>query len=1551
MHKSHQSYLGSDRYCLLAQPHFYENLTKLKRCEGIGKTLVVGMHSEIYLLQSDLLPRRERYVRAKEVRGTALHHPTLPSFVPSMFEELVIMNGHRFPTFCLLFDKTNNRVITGSDDYLVKIWSADSGYLLFTLRGHAAVVTYMDLSPDNTMLATASNDGIVRVWDLKTSAPIAVLPTGTQSRARKHITTVSFSPSPVPHNRYLIATSLDGHTWVWRYDRLTKKFQAKPTMLDCKTVGFGSSELKCATWNSTGSQFAVAGLDLFIRVFSTIHGCQDVNKVRKRRKSQDSKNKISGTDSVLTNMADGSTSAAQTADPSQKTQDWGDPVLIAQLEGHRGVVTSLSYSRSGNRLLSGSVDGFLRIWKYDQESKMWASTAIDLRDEHVQAEATTTAARSMIPSPTTAAVSSNPFTEPENNTDSDMNASSSQPQGAEPTMAISTSSTDATSAITTTTTETASATASTATGTATATAETTATAGTPATTETPRPGRSTAEDSRIIPTMAIWSLDDSTVILTTSLGEVKIFDSVTGQWIHTLREHVRGSSIYVVDVHPHDKRILMTAGYDGQIILWDIEKGIKIKSWLYPEYEFLDGRFSPDGMSFAVTDQEGKCILFGAGKNPNNYQDARTFVEQTFWSDYAPVRYDADHNVVDDATQIAPHLMERTPILDNNGRDYAKQRGPQYGLDLPATLPQGVLEKEEALKLEILEKELENLSDQTLAVLQPTDKRKLYKRRREFILEDEDDEDDDPMTVEVPIVPLPNDSSGEEYAGGAVSASSSSDTEEDESDLAPEDNGGSPKPFVVNDDDDDEDYYGAALRRTRASSSGGTPRKSRVSTSERKRRTGGRARKRMRIHSDDEDDDDLLAELGYSDDESDTYSARSRTPTRKGKKAIDSLPSGSKSQRSARPKSFANDDYPSDEALELENSEPEAEEDDEGVFSGSSAGGSFSGTSKNQGLASSSSSSTQPHSANQKKKQWRGNGRKKGKAVIRDEGALEIQRWLPSDWIKMNEPRKTPYHPQIGDNVAYFRQGHSYYLNETPLRSKLNMKAVPYIRDPALPWVTFGRVSRITYNVGPPTWCTITLEEQILSSAWGYPPNPQFTPSRRRFEIEFHDLGDVPDFIVLYSVFQEGANAQYQAGEQIWASFEGSSYSGTISNQVVEDPEFEDSLWMAFEVSWPAGNEITNLSPWEMQRDENEDLVEREVIPKEENERIDRVIRHLIEMEEFQIFKGSVDFEAYPDYCKTVAYPICLDSIQERLYNGYYRRSRAVQYDIELLEENALTYNDPRSDIALFAKQLSRVYKTAVANPHRPLPPQIRIRKTRRDEDDEDEFDGSGIDEQVDVDSEPELDLVDEDDGLEDDDDPNDFLDDESSNDEEPSRSRSKRRSSGRSNGRSSRVAKRSTVASVTNGSRRQKKNGKQASSNAGRSSRHKRKSNSDDDDFQDQDFLDAEDEDGVGDDDVELNVDQVDDDDDIDDRGYGQNGGRSKRAKRSGRRQNGDGGRTSRSRGRRARSSDDDFDDRIEMQDEDKEMVRHSQSSLSSPPPRIKRRRAKIADSDDDYA
>ena len=65
--------------------------------------------------------------------------------------------------------------IQGSDDCLVKIWGTDDGRLLATLRGHAAEISDMTVSYENTMIAAGSCDKTIRVWCLQPCAPLAVL--------------------------------------------------------------------------------------------------------------------------------------------------------------------------------------------------------------------------------------------------------------------------------------------------------------------------------------------------------------------------------------------------------------------------------------------------------------------------------------------------------------------------------------------------------------------------------------------------------------------------------------------------------------------------------------------------------------------------------------------------------------------------------------------------------------------------------------------------------------------------------------------------------------------------------------------------------------------------------------------------------------------------------------------------------------------------------------------------------------------------------------------------------------------------------------------------------------------------------------------------------------------------------------------------------------------------------------------------------------------------------------------------------------------------------
>ena len=75
---------------------------------------------------------------------------------------------------CCAVSPDSARIATGSYDYIsnsgpwARIWDALTGATLMTLKGHAGTVNGCAFSPDGTLLATASDDGTVKIWLLAT---------------------------------------------------------------------------------------------------------------------------------------------------------------------------------------------------------------------------------------------------------------------------------------------------------------------------------------------------------------------------------------------------------------------------------------------------------------------------------------------------------------------------------------------------------------------------------------------------------------------------------------------------------------------------------------------------------------------------------------------------------------------------------------------------------------------------------------------------------------------------------------------------------------------------------------------------------------------------------------------------------------------------------------------------------------------------------------------------------------------------------------------------------------------------------------------------------------------------------------------------------------------------------------------------------------------------------------------------------------------------------------------------------------------------------------
>ena len=56
------------------------------------------------------------------------------------------------------FSPDGSRIVTASWDGTAKVWDAESGAELLTLKGHAAQVTSASFSPDGSRIVTGSVD-------------------------------------------------------------------------------------------------------------------------------------------------------------------------------------------------------------------------------------------------------------------------------------------------------------------------------------------------------------------------------------------------------------------------------------------------------------------------------------------------------------------------------------------------------------------------------------------------------------------------------------------------------------------------------------------------------------------------------------------------------------------------------------------------------------------------------------------------------------------------------------------------------------------------------------------------------------------------------------------------------------------------------------------------------------------------------------------------------------------------------------------------------------------------------------------------------------------------------------------------------------------------------------------------------------------------------------------------------------------------------------------------------------------------------------------------
>ena len=116
--------------------------------------------------------------------------------------------------------------------------------------------------------------------------------------------------------------------------------------------------------------------------------------------------------------------------------------------------------------------------------------------------------------------------------------------------------------------------------------------------------------------MVCWDVSDEWVITSVSDSSLKVWNAKSGKLMRVLRAHK--DEVFVLESHPTDPRIVLSAGHDGQIIIWDVlnpEPIACFQNFIEGQGNgaIFDAKWSPDGTMLAATDMQGHLLMYGFG--------------------------------------------------------------------------------------------------------------------------------------------------------------------------------------------------------------------------------------------------------------------------------------------------------------------------------------------------------------------------------------------------------------------------------------------------------------------------------------------------------------------------------------------------------------------------------------------------------------------------------------------------------------------------------------------------------------------------------------------------------------------------------------------------------------------------------------------------------------------------------------------------------------------------------------------------------------------------
>jgi WD40 repeat protein len=233
------------------------------------------------------------------------------------------VGGDRFSVTAMACHPRDPILATAAYDKTIRLWNLRSGSPMALLQGHTAVIGDLEFSPDGRELLSASQDGTARIWSIPTK------------RLR---VTLYGHPNTVFHASY----SADGRKIVTGGADATARIWDAESGREIALLSGHSEPVSWASFSDEDRQVVTGSWDHTVRTWSA-----------------------SGHTGRIRGVAfspDGSVFATGSDDRTIRLWDPGSGDELHALTEHHARVETIQFSDDGKRLASGDAEGRIFVW-------------------------------------------------------------------------------------------------------------------------------------------------------------------------------------------------------------------------------------------------------------------------------------------------------------------------------------------------------------------------------------------------------------------------------------------------------------------------------------------------------------------------------------------------------------------------------------------------------------------------------------------------------------------------------------------------------------------------------------------------------------------------------------------------------------------------------------------------------------------------------------------------------------------------------------------------------------------------------------------------------------------------------------------------------------------------------------------------------------------------------------------------------------------------------------------------------------------------------------